>query len=362
MNIAIIKQNNILFDDLEKYVLPLLYIKHSKDTRTQIKQEIYNYIWSIIEQYISFINIENEEDFYEIMCSEVQENFADHDPSECTYYTEGSYSTPKRFYELVYWKPSWKDYQNSTCNTSIINNIGCLFSLSHSVIENSCVIIANEYDLSATKYVKQTSITKNNIIKIICRRYFHSAVLIGETSLVKYYYQNLQYLVSIIFNTEDKIDTIPFSHLKYNLVYYFKQYATKYINQIATRINGEHRIYGDVLVIHEMDDDIYTNITIHEMKRLNVLSYGSSKDRELNETEMFTIPDYQIDGEHKVPFWSRYIVSNNRMTIWQQNKNKCIGCDNKCIDLCCNKCYRVNYCSMACQEADYENHKEECIS
>jgi len=144
-SVAIISKNNKLFDDLEQYVIPLLYKSLNKISRKTIKQKINDYIWSVIEPYVTFVTVKNEEDFYEVVAQEAQKNFPDHLPSECVYYTGSSYSTPKKFYEVLSWKPSWDDYQDASKDISVINNIGCLLSLNHAVIENSCIMITNEY-------------------------------------------------------------------------------------------------------------------------------------------------------------------------------------------------------------------------
>lgn len=365
-SVAIITKNNLLFDDMEQYVMPLICNNLTKETRTELKKSLNDYIWSVIGKFVTFMDVIDEDHFYEIIAAESQRNFPDHNPSECVYFTGQSYSTPKRFYEILHWKPSWDDYQNSIKDPRVINNFGCLMSLDHSVIENSCIMISNEYDLTASKYVKMGSTTKEDIIRIIRRRYFHTAILIENNRLTKYYYQNIRYLVNMLFGDGGpEIDHVSFTHLKYNLVYYFKKNATQYVNQIATRINGSYRFYGKVLVLHEMDDDIYANLGIKEIKRLNTLSYGSSKNRELDETEMFTIPEYGVreDGTEqteKVPFWSKYIVIENRMKHSRKD-NKCIQCSSTDNLLTCDRCFKVKYCSDECREAYAINHKGECL-
>jgi hypothetical protein len=188
--------------------------------------------------------------------------------------------------------------------------------------------------------------------------------------MVKYYYQNPSYLISTVFGLPetDGIEKISFSHLRYNLVYYFKQDKTQYVNQIATRINAGYRVYGNVLVLHEMEENLYTNVSVHEMKRLNVLSYGRLYDRDLKEEENHTLtkvePDENGNDVEKkiVPFWSRYIVIEHRMVEWHNKKNKCINCgqDMK-TPIVCQSCYRLKYCSKNCENEFHHYHYDECI-
>jgi len=347
--IAIIKKNKIQFDNLGEYVTPLLYEKHTKTKRQEIKESINNYIWSRIEQHILFVDVHDQNEFYECLAKEAQLNFPDHCPSECTYFTENSYSTPNNLYEIVYWKPSWNDYVNSSKDITIMNDIGCLANLSHNIIENSCVIISNKYDLNKPKNIDMTNITKNDIIKIIKRRYFQTAILIEEKSLTKYYFQDLKYLVNKLFDT-DNIDIYPFTNLDFNLKFYFNKNATQYVNQIATRINGKHRIYGKTLVVHEMDENIYTNIGIKEIKRLNVLSFSVLQNRETNN-----------DDDNEIPFWNKYIILVKKLNEWNLCKNKCISCGNQNSKITCDRCYRVQYCSDICYDNYKDIHIKECL-
>jgi len=369
--IAIITKNKCNFDRMEEFAFPLLYREHNKNTRRALKEKLNDYIWSVMAPYISFVTITNNDDFFLEICHMAQNDFPDMPPEECMYHTEGSYSTPKRFMELIYSEPQWKSYENSITHPEIMNNIGCLFSLSHHVIENSCIIIANEYDLSQEKYVKMGSITKDDIIRVIRRRYFHTAILIKENSVVKYYYQKVEYLLSVIYGVqsteESHINTVPCTHLKYNLVFYFNKCATQYVNQIATRINGNQRMYGDVLVLHEMDEGIYANLNIREIKRLNVLSYGSLDDRLLQESEVCKIPvaSLDVDGQEQdesVPLWSRYIVIANRLAQWQLNKNICMNCQKHMEqEIVCQQCFRTKCCTTACHDQHMIHHTTDCI-
>jgi hypothetical protein len=364
--IAIITKNKCVFE-MEEFISPLLYRVTTKEERTTLKNKLNDYIWSVIEKYITFVNVDDSNDFFEKMYGVTMIDFPGKDQYDFIFNTEGSYSTPKKFLELINIRPTWKDYDDSTKNINVMNDIGCLLSLCHTVIENTCFVMANEYDLTAHRYVKMTSILKEDIIRVIRRRYFHSAILIKENLIVKYYFQNSEYLISSIFGSdEDKtIEMFPFAHFNYNLVFNFKKHATQYVNQIATRMNGYHRMYGDVLVFHEFDKDVFVNLSLREFKRLNVLSYGCLADRKLNNNEVHHVPTLIVDEKGKetteaVPFWSKYLVIENRLSLWQKNKNKCTYCDSQCM-ITCDRCYRARYCSVDCKNKFINQHESECI-
>jgi len=352
---------------MEEYIAPLLYKATTKEERTILKNKLNHYIWSVIEKYITFVDVNDSNDFFEKVYGATMVDFPDKNQYNFIFNTEGSYSTPKKFLELINVRPTWNDYEDSSKNINVMNDIGCLLSLRHTVIENTCFVMANEYDLTVHRYVNMVSILKDDIIRIIRRRYFHSAILIKENSIAKYYFQNPEYLVTTIFgNDDDKtIEMFPFSHLNYNLIFNFKKHATQYVNQIATRINGSYRMYGDVLVFHEFEKNVFVNLSMRELKRLNVLSYGRLEDRTLNNTEVHQVPSLSVDDKGKetteaVPFWSKYLIVENRMASWQKNKNKCTYCESDCT-ITCDRCFRVRYCSTDCKNKFASQHDPECI-
>lgn len=371
--IALIKKNRVNFDQIEEYASPLLYKKLNKDTILFLKKSLNDYIWSVVSPFITFIDVDSSEDLdldlMTVICTNLTNEFDDKSPDDFFYRTEGSYSSPKRFIELVHCQPTWSSYEPSTeDNLSPMNNIGCLFSLEHNVIENSCVLIVNSYDLNLDRFISLDSITKEDICRVVRRRYFYTGVLVDPTEsfpLIKYYYQDPAYLISSIYS-KNSIQHLSFTHLKYNLVMHFENNDNDQpTNEICSRINSTHRIKGKCLILHEMDENVFCNLSIHEVKRLNVLSYGTIQNRQLLPTEMHSFQIQMIDEhspEKKIcPLWSRYIVLNSRMLKWKETKNKCFNCgNNMLIPIVCNGCYRIKYCSSSCQKEFRHLHQSEC--
>lgn len=375
ITIAVIEKNRCTFDDLGKYASPLLYTEHSADERRKIKNQIDDYIWSVIGPYIKFIEIDGSD-----LLSQVCENLIKYHPGKSYddffYHTEGSYSFPKKYIEFIHAQPLWHDYCDGQAEN--INNVGCLMSLKQHVIENTCIVFGNDYVLPDIKSSQTTvigSINKKDIIRIIKRRFYFSAILIKESSIVKYYYQNPVYLISKIYGLaeNDTIEKLSCDLFKYNLLLYFQHNKInrkdKYVNKIATRINGLYQLHGDVLMLHELEENIFANISLREAKRLNVLSYGRLYDRQSKPEEVHTVVQVDVDekgSEHEkkvTPFWSRYIIMNKRMDKWKKEKNKCINCHGEIKNLIvCDKCYRAKYCSESCQKEFSSYHTEECIN
>jgi len=376
IKIARVEKNKCNFSRMDEFVPPLLHKSHLSADFDKLNDLLNDYIWSELKPYVTFIDVDINDPMTTI-CTEITKCFPGIPYDNFFYMTEGSYSSPKAYLEFVYALPTQTSYVKSQPEN--MNNFGCLMSLKHNVVENSCVVIANKYDLKAEKFVSLMSIRKEDLIRVIRRRYFHSAILIKDNNIIKYYYQNPGALASSVFNLDintDSVETLSFTHLKYNLIYYFKQDKTKYPNQCATRINAHNKIYGDVLVFNELEENIFTNLGVREFKRLNLLSYGRLCDRELTTEETFSItgtPDQTDQSDHpdqsdtmpnkKDLLWSKYLVSEHRFSKLGQNKNQCIMCKNKIeTRVICPHCFRPKYCSMECCIHDFSTyHFKECI-
>lgn len=371
--IAVIEKNQCRFDQIEEFVMPLLYKKLDDATRSTIKKSLDDYLWSVIEPFVKFIDIPvdaTNDVFFECICQQMSEKFPNRKYDEFFYHTEPSYSFPKKYIEVMRCQPLWSGYVKDQMEN--INTLACLFSLKHTVMENTCIIIGNEYDLSKSPFIIMDTINRQDVLKVIKRRYFSSAVLIGnDGTYTKYYYQNPAYLIQSIYGLTEKdaIEKLSFSHLKYNLICYFQHDKTKPINRIATRINGLYRLHGDVLFLHELEENIFANISIREVKRLNVLSYGRLCDRELKKHEVHDVSTIVADESGKeseknlTPFWSRYIVIGARMIEWQNRQDTCSNCFNIIVKnpIICDKCYRIKYCSEKCMQ-EHSYHSNDCIN
>lgn len=365
--IAIVRKNQCSFDNIASYVPQLLHKPTNSAGFKESEAKLDDYIWSIISPNIEFVPA-TDDTLMDIACQAICKPFAEHKPDDFFYQTENSFSTPDYFLEFIHAEPLWPEYikiKPDSTDISTINNIGCLMSLAHHIIENTCVVIINQYDLSAEKFVTRTDCTKYHLIDIIKRRYFNSAVLLTNDKFVQYYYQNPGFLIKDVFNLTmetDSIQKLSFSFLKYNLVFFFKQDQKKYINKRAIRISANDSFFGDVLVLHELDNNIYTTITIDEMIKLDTLSFGRLQNRKLTPIETKSILDDNSTVPENTPvLWSRYLVVANRLK--NADNTHCTKCQKKIDKLhICPICYRTIYCSEKCYQADlFTYHIQECI-
>jgi hypothetical protein len=361
---------------MEEFCTPLLYKawnldqKESNEEMIRLNTTINDYIWSTIEPYVSFIEAQTPEKLIEDSCVRIVKDVDGNEQKSTDYYnfhTESSYTSEKRHLEIIFATPNLEEKKA----TLKLNAYGCLCSLSHTIVENNCILLANEYDISSpsTKYLKLTSITKDDLVRVIRRRYFYSAVLIKDNQMCKYYYQNPQYLVKTIFEHDEEKDlqVTPTNILKYQLRMIhrdFKKNSNQYLNQIATRIAGKTRLYGDILILNMIDENVYYNISIHELRRLNVLSYGRIYDRQLKSEEDSELGNLLTgQSNQRQIYMSRYVLLHRRMKIYHEKlKNRCHYCE-KLVEtpITCTGCYRFKYCSNSCLKDDQGAHKDDCI-
>lgn len=351
IQIAIIRKNMCLFSNIEEYMRPLLYKIMSDSERKSIKKKIDDYIWSVMEPNIEFISVE-QENIPEKMCTTIAESFKETDPDvvydNLMFHTEPSYTSAKAFLEVVYANYG-TEIQTPEQEEPIINNIGCLFSLEHKVIKNTCVILANRYSETAEKYVELTDVTKRDILRVIRRRFVHSALIIEQYRTVKIYYQDPIMLISKYFDIDEdqQISRISVSLFGYNLTLYFNNEPDEYLNELATRFNGNYSIRGNVIIIHELEDKIYANINNKELERLNQISFCKIQDREIKREK------------DKLPLWSKYLIVNHFLRQGHKcgHCNKDVGSDG----ITCNVCHRVRYCSLHCMRENQSVHPPECL-
>lgn len=312
--IAIIKLNKCDFD-LTPFANKLLYKILSDSDRKSIKDGLDNYIWSVVSKYIEFVDTTTE--YY--VGDAVVKLTADfnRNPNDFVFHSQSSYANPKKSLELIYCQPCWSDYVQNDSNS--MNKLASLFSLQHTVIENTCVLVAYEY----TPDGKMTlgSVTQNDIIGVVKRRYFHSGIFIDGNRIEKFYYQNVPYAIMTLFNLNqsDSIHEINFELIGYNIKMISKPNSSDE-NVIATLLHGKEPIYGPVILFNMWEENIFANISLEEISKLIKVANGPLELRNISETEMMTqevITHNQTDGSEKINkkphIWNKFILVNNRL-------------------------------------------------
>lgn len=353
ITIAIISKNTCTFSEIERFAKPLLYNKLSDATRKQKKELLNEYIWGVISDHVKFVDV-SVDDLMDYICVNIGQSFGEGDNSNLMFHTEGSYSSSKAYIELVY-----ADYgsiiQTPNEEVDIMNNLGCLFSLKHKVIKNSCIIISNMYDIGSKKHIKLGNVNKDDILRVVRRRFMHTAMLIEQYQVSKIYFQNVNILIGTIFNVDEDqhVNKIPVSHVGYNMVLYFNG-EDEYLNESATRINGFYRINGAVIIVCELEESIHSNMSMTDYKNIDKLSYGKIDNRKPKGAEK-----HDLDDPNDNPLWSKYMIVKTRL----KEKIICDKCSKNMNDyVLCNICHRVRYCSIDCMNEDNIDHMGDCIS
>ena len=363
--IAIINLNDCQFD-LTKYAQPLIYCKLSDIDRKNLKNELHNYIWSVIKDHIEFIET-NTDCYVGDSVTKIIEEF-NRDPNDFLYHSQTSYSNPKKTLELIFCQPRWESYELNLAKN--MNKLACLFSLQHTVIENKCAVIGYEYH---ENNLILGNVTKNDIIGVVKRRYFHSGVYIENDIMTKFYYQNLKYAAIGLFGLDksDNIEETNFDLFNYNLKILSIPNRTD-INKIATRLHGKKQIFGPVILFNMWEENIFANLSLREANRLNMLSNGLLLNRVINESDIkrkdiIKIVD-QVEKTESVPvIWNKFIIVEKYIKNYNENlKNKCSKCNKNIINiidesLSCQKCFRMKYCSESCKNIDNHSNSSDCV-
>lgn len=348
MQLAIVKKNRLLFtdEDMTKYLVPVLYKENTKE----LKQRLNDYIWSVLEPHITFITV-NPDNLFETVCPIIAPNDK---LDDFLYMADNSFAFPNKYIQCMY-------VYSTNSNKDNLNQICCYLSIKHTFIENTAVLCCNKYDLVAPEKLVLDSVTKKDIIKAIRNRYFYSAILVKENRRIKYYYQNVAYLIKTIFGNIEHINNTKTNFCGYNLSFYFIDGKSEYLNQSATRINGAFRLHGDVLVLQQDQKDMMASIATKEYNKIDSLTYCRLYDRDIKEHEQIKQKVFKPDSEGvehettEIPSWNKHIV------LMMRDNPGCINCGSKLINpIICTICYRARYCSEICKK-EYD-HDDECIN
>lgn len=357
VTVAVLTQTSELFENMAEYAAPLLYQILETNERRRLKIALNDYLWKTIEPHVSFHEVPLEQEAFLTSISQyLTTPFPEHEMSEFHYNIQASFTSPKTILEIAYAEPIWqqKDNPETLPNT---NALGCLFTLDHAIIRNTCIIIANGYDINQPKGAFMKSITREDILRVIRGRYFHSAVIVGHDSMTKMYYQKSEHIVEAVFGRDvlSEVKRLDVGLFKYCLVFHYLPEPngnTKYVNEICTRIAATKRFYGQVLVLNELHKDVNINLSTHELRRLNVLAYGSLADRDLRFEE--------IDSDKCS---TKYSIVEARMKCWNYAQQQCFCCGEIIISpVKCTKCYRLKFCSEKCRENTVSEHQSECLN
>lgn len=358
IKVAIIDHNKCDFSGIIEYFPDLLYVEPKQDASKRTRE----YIGNVFNDYVTYHDIPKHE-LLDFATGQLINDYPHLKPeSDLFFHTEKSFTTPKGFMEIIY----CTENNLESIDESRVNNLACLLSLKHSVIYSRCIVLFNNYDLSAPKLVSLGDICPDNIISAIKRRYYFSAILLTtDGQRRKYYYQNIKALLEKVLGVTDNDNICVLNNplFLYNLCYYFKDNQNT-INKEAILLDGENIIKGDVLLATLLDHNIPSNLSKGEVNNLLKISHGRMYDRDLKDKERHDEEVTVVENERPIkrkvkPYWSKHIIVASRLEekIWQKCSNCATECDGS---LRCEKCYRIIYCSNQCKKEYAGNHGGVC--
>jgi hypothetical protein len=353
VQIALITPNKITFDRISEYVKPMIDVILDDEERSYLKSRLNEYIWDEIKEYVQFKSINP---------LELQDEIVDHVVKSFPYFTnqyqfeqllfetETTHCTPKKVYQFVHAINLIPDSVPMEPNS-----IGSYIHLFDSnEINHNIVLMAFDY-ASSQSHVRLASFGRDDIVRLIRRRCIRTAILIRQNDVKKIYYEYPYSMIKSIWNVKDEqagIQKISTVMLKYNLSFYSQSLLNTdlYANEMATRLNAIKPIHGECIVVHELDENVYTNLSQHEFRRLNVLAYGSDADRLIKSEEILS-QDVSDDPAKKPIIWNKFVITSERIKLWNDKKKVCFWCSKKMIldnIYKCEKCWRIRCCSAQC--------------
>jgi hypothetical protein len=120
------------------------------------------------------------------------------------------------------------------------------------------------------------------------------------------------------------------------------------VNKRITRLSGIYKIYGDVIVIIKTDKKIFLDFNKELYYKMDRLSWGSLKGRELTKEE-------KRDGEevNNLPLLiNGYNIIEKRLEWLDENDMNTYTCTG---------CYRFKYKNVEDQKNNWNDHKKECL-
>jgi hypothetical protein len=348
IKVARIKNNSCRFDKMAEFLKYLLYRPYSKSTMKLFKTNMYDYIVSIISGYVEFIELEIEEpEYLTLEISNIMTNNTT-DITRYDYNTEESYCFPKKF--LYLWNVNLRQTNkhsttvsnsnsNSNSNSDDIdqpmNNIGCFASLSQKIIRGICVLSANKYNTDANSITVFDDITIYDVVRIIKRRYFMSAILLKSNGdKIKYYYNDKNILYKCISDNLNINNALKITDTKISLFAYDLCLGIinddNIINEYGSAFDPQQKeICGQIIVTNVIKNELQYSISVTEINSLlKLCNVYKGSDRKLNQDDL--IPKITLvtdakgnqisDKKYITPVWQKYYVVNRKLNIMETNR------------------------------------------
>lgn len=157
----------------------------------------------------------------------------------------------------------------------------------------------------------------------------------------------------------DEYRYLDIDFLGFTLTFFLKNTDDSEVNKRVTKLIGKYRLNGDILVATKTTYE-FLDLTKDLYHKLIKIAEGSLETRKLTEEEKED--DKKINN---LPVaHNKYVILENRYKQTKQKEDVCHSCSKPFENnkyLMCTGCYRMKYHDIACQNADWQNHKRECL-
>jgi hypothetical protein len=225
----------------------------------------------------------------------------------------------------------------------------CSYLIGESVYGNA-VLINSKINVDKTYSVD--SVTVNNIVDILHSKFIHKGIYLGSEIIEFDYFDHpIEYYNLTTDEEFDKYKMHEFTFMGLGLCLIHEIDSTQPINKRATRLLGNRKINGDVLLISKSANE-FNDLNLDLYSVINDLSFGYLEKRNLT--------DEENKEDNSTVAMNRYSVLQNRHNLLNK---MCHGCGSNFPDgeFMCSGCYRLKYHSQQCQESDWNKHKKECL-
>jgi len=249
----------------------------------------------------------------------------------------------KYIYQICHFNP---EKNNMEINNEDMNGLSSHLVMDHNMVYGSTVLIKSKISENFT-CVPQSVKDIDEIVDLLCMRVLHKGIMIktnGTVENIQFYDNPLEKLTKEECSEYRWLE-LPF--LKFAFIIFIKlNPEPDEINKKATRLVGNYRVKGDVLVISKSTENDYLDIDRSLFKVIDKLTWGKLSKRKLIEEET---EDKKINSLPIV--MNRYCILMERYKKIQTNSYNFI----------CTGCYRMKYKDKKDQEYDWSDHKNECL-
>lgn len=260
------------------------------------------------------------------------------------------YETDKHIYQVCFLMPETHPNKND----SNINKIAEY--LCGEKIYGTCVVLNSK--IEDNLICKPDDMNIQMLTEIIYKKNVHKGLFIScddTASIVEYDFFKSPFEFGNNLKSEE-YQYHDINLLGFTLSIFLKKTDDNPINKRVTKLIGEHKVNGDILLVSKTSYE-YHDLTKDLFGKLLKLIEGPLETRKLKNEEK----DNDIKINNLPVAHNKYIILENRYKTY---KNECHSCfkpfeQNKYLT--CTGCYRLKYHDVTCQNADWQNHKKECL-